>query len=61
MKAARLQSPRKPLKIVEVEDPEPKPGEVVVKVSSSGVCHSDRDISDGLQASASGDQPSSWA
>jgi alcohol dehydrogenase, propanol-preferring len=47
MKAARLQGPRKPLKLVEVKDPEPGPGEVVVKVSSSGVCHSDLHIAKG--------------
>ncbi len=41
MRVARLQSPRKPIKIVEVDDPEPGPGEVVVKIASSGVCHSD--------------------
>ncbi len=51
MKAARLQSPRKPLKIVEVDDPEPGPGEVVVKVGSSGVCHSDLHIAKGEFAS----------
>ncbi len=47
MKAARLQSPRKPLAIVELEDPEPGPDEVVVKISSSGVCHSDLHIARG--------------
>jgi D-arabinose 1-dehydrogenase-like Zn-dependent alcohol dehydrogenase len=51
MKVARLQGPRKPLKVVEVEDPEPGPGEVVVKVSSSGVCHSDLHIAKGEFAS----------
>ncbi len=47
MKAARLQNPRKPVEIVEVDDPEPGPGEVVVKVVSSGVCHSDLHIARG--------------
>jgi propanol-preferring alcohol dehydrogenase len=47
MKAARLQSPRKPVRIVEVDDPEPGPGEVVVKIASSGVCHSDLHIAKG--------------
>ena len=51
MKAARLQSPRKPIKIVEVDDPEPGPGEVVVKIASSGVCHSDLHIAKGEFAS----------
>ncbi len=51
MKAARLQSPRKPVKIIEVDDPEPGPSEVVVKVASSGVCHSDLHIAKGEFAS----------
>lgn len=51
MKAARLQSPGKPLKILEVNNPEPGPGEVVVKVASSGVCHSDLHIAKGEFAS----------
>ncbi len=51
MKAARLESPRKPIKIVEVDDPQPGPGEVVVRVGSSGVCHSDLHIAKGEFAS----------
>jgi propanol-preferring alcohol dehydrogenase len=51
MRAARLQSPRKSIKIVEVGDPEPGPGQVVVKVSSAGVCHSDLHIARGEFAS----------
>jgi D-arabinose 1-dehydrogenase-like Zn-dependent alcohol dehydrogenase len=51
MKAVRLQSPGKPLKLVEVDDPEPGPGEIVVKISSSGVCHSDLHIANGEFAS----------
>lgn len=47
MKAARLKGPRKPLEIVELHDPEPRPGEVVVKIASSGVCHSDLHIANG--------------
>jgi D-arabinose 1-dehydrogenase-like Zn-dependent alcohol dehydrogenase len=47
LRTARLQSPRKPLKIVEVDDPQPGPGQVVVRVSSSGVCHSDLHIARG--------------
>src|SRR5712692_3134165 len=47
MRVARLQGPRKPLKIVEVDNPEPGPGEVVVKIVSSGVCHSDLHIAKG--------------
>ncbi len=51
LRTARLQSPRKQLKIVEVDDPQPGPGEVVVRVDSSGVCHSDLHIARGEFAS----------
>jgi D-arabinose 1-dehydrogenase-like Zn-dependent alcohol dehydrogenase len=47
MKAARLKGPRRPLEIVELHDPDPGPGEVVVKIASSGVCHSDLHIANG--------------
>lgn len=41
MKAAQLREFGKPLRIVELEKPEPGYGDVVVKVEASGVCHSD--------------------
>lgn len=41
MKAAVLYEPNSPLKIEELELSEPGPGEVLVKVMASGVCHSD--------------------
>ncbi len=41
MKAAVLYEPKTPLKVVEVEMDEPGPGEALVKIMSSGVCHSD--------------------
>src|SRR3989442_2044436 len=40
MKVARLAGSRKPFGIVDADRPEPGPGEVVVKIDSSGVSHS---------------------
>ncbi len=47
MRVARLPGPRKRIAIVEAENPEPGPGEVVVKIAASGVCHSDLHIARG--------------
>lgn len=41
MRAAQLPEPGKDIVITEVPDPEPGPGEVVVRVAAAGVCHSD--------------------
>lgn len=41
MKAALLEAFGKPLRVAEVPRPVPERGEVVVKMSASGVCHSD--------------------
>jgi alcohol dehydrogenase, propanol-preferring len=41
MKAARIIQPKKPLEVQEMETPKPKSSQVVVKILSSGVCHSD--------------------
>lgn len=41
MKSARINEFNKPLIIEEVETPKPRGQEVLVKVQSSGVCHSD--------------------
>jgi len=41
MKAVKLSEPRGSLEIVNVEIPEPGPGEVRVKIEASGVCHTD--------------------
>ena len=41
MKAAVLYEPKTPLVIEELELDEPGPGEVLVKLIASGVCHSD--------------------
>lgn len=41
MKAAVFYGPDQPLKVEEVPDPNPGPGEVLVKVAGCGVCHTD--------------------
>ena len=48
VKAAVLRSFNQPLSIEERPRPEPKGEEVLVRVSGSGVCHSDLHISEGL-------------
>ncbi len=47
MKAARITSPHQPLEVMEIETPKPKDVEVVVKVKSTGVCHSDLHLWEG--------------
>ncbi|HWT97077.1 MAG TPA: alcohol dehydrogenase AdhP [Terriglobales bacterium] len=47
MKAARVHEFGKPLEIEDVAVPEVKPGTVLVKVSHSGVCHTDLHAADG--------------
>ena len=47
MKVARLAGPRKLFAIVDADRPEPGPGEVIVKIVASGVCHSDLHIARG--------------
>ncbi len=40
-------STREPLRLVEIERPEPAPGEVLVKVTACGVCHTELDEIEG--------------
>jgi propanol-preferring alcohol dehydrogenase len=42
-----LEQPREPLRPVELEDPTPGPGQVLVSVHACGVCRTDRHIFDG--------------
>jgi propanol-preferring alcohol dehydrogenase len=46
MKAFRITSWGQPPEVVEVPDPAPGPGEVVVKVGGAGACHSDVHVMD---------------
>jgi D-arabinose 1-dehydrogenase-like Zn-dependent alcohol dehydrogenase len=41
MKAARFEEKGEPLKLVDVSVPEPKPGQIRIKVVACGICHSD--------------------
>jgi propanol-preferring alcohol dehydrogenase len=47
MKAARIVEPQKPLEISEVETPHPQDVQVLVKVKTVGVCHSDLHLWEG--------------
>ncbi|HSB50718.1 MAG TPA: alcohol dehydrogenase [Nitrosopumilaceae archaeon] len=47
MKAARIIEPNKPLQVSELENPKPSGNEVIVKVKSAGVCHSDLHLWEG--------------
>lgn len=54
MKAAQVISPREPLELRELPNPEPVGKQVVVQIHSSGVCHSDIHIWEGGYEGAKG-------
>jgi alcohol dehydrogenase, propanol-preferring len=47
MKAAVQERAKEPMRIREVPDPMPEEGEVLIKICSAGVCHTDLHIADG--------------
>ncbi len=47
MRAMILESQRRPLKSAEIPQPEPGPGQILVKVNACGVCRTDLHIVDG--------------
>ena len=47
MKAARIVKLNEPLQIQELQTPTPKGAQVLVKVQSEGVCHSDVHVWEG--------------
>ena len=47
MKAAVVREFKKPLSIDEVPVPEVGPGQILVKIEASGVCHTDLHAADG--------------
>lgn len=48
MKAAQVSKPGGDWELVERDIPEPKPGQVRVKIEASGICHSDVLVKDGV-------------
>jgi alcohol dehydrogenase, propanol-preferring len=47
MRAMALERQREPLRLVELPDPEPGPGQVLISVAACGVCRTDLHIVDG--------------
>jgi alcohol dehydrogenase, propanol-preferring len=47
VKAIRIVRPKEPLQIQEIGTPKPKGSQVLVKVESSGICHSDIHLLEG--------------
>jgi alcohol dehydrogenase, propanol-preferring len=47
MQASRIITPKEPLQVQQIETPKPRGSQVLVKVKSSGVCHSDIHLWDG--------------
>ena len=47
MRAMLLESQRQPLRLVEVRVPRPGPGQVLLRVSTCGVCRTDLHVLDG--------------
>ena len=41
MKAARIVKVNEPLQVKELQTPKPKGSQILIKIQSSGVCHSD--------------------
>lgn len=48
MRALRYHGPRKPLRLEEVPAPEPAAGEVLVRVTAAGICHTELHFLSGL-------------
>jgi propanol-preferring alcohol dehydrogenase len=44
MKAVRFVGAGKPIEVVDLPKPQPKPGEVLIRIGGAGVCHSDLNI-----------------
>ena len=48
MRALRYHGPRRPLRLEDVPTPDPGPGEVVVRVTAAGICHTELHFLSGL-------------
>ena len=47
MWAAQLVEPRQPLQISRIPVPRPGPGELLLKLETSGICHTDLHVAEG--------------
>jgi len=56
MKAARIVNVNEPLQVQDVQTPKPKESQILVKVQSVGVCHSDVHVWEGYYEGISGQQ-----
>jgi propanol-preferring alcohol dehydrogenase len=56
MKAARIVTVNEPLQIQELQTPKPKGSQIIIKVQSSGVCHSDVHVWEGYYEGIGGQQ-----
>jgi propanol-preferring alcohol dehydrogenase len=56
MKAARIVNVNEPLQIQELQTPKPKGSQIIIKVQSSGVCHSDVHVWEGYYEGIGGQQ-----
>jgi propanol-preferring alcohol dehydrogenase len=56
MKAARIVNVNEPLQVQELQTPKPKDSQILVKVQSSGVCHSDVHVWEGYYEGIGGQQ-----
>ena len=54
MKASQIVEPKKPLQIQEIKTPKPNGSQVLIKVQSCGVCHSDIHLWEGGYQGANG-------
>ena len=48
MRAIRYHGPRQPLRLESVPKPQPRPGEVLVRVAAAGICHTELHFLSGL-------------
>jgi propanol-preferring alcohol dehydrogenase len=55
MKAARIVKLKEPLQVQEIQTPTPKGTQVLVKVHSEGVCHSDVHVWEGYYEGIDGE------
>jgi alcohol dehydrogenase, propanol-preferring len=56
MKAARIVNVNEPLQVQDVQTPKPKDSQILIKVQSVGVCHSDVHVWEGYYEGISGQQ-----